>query len=446
MGIVRRSAFAAAALMALVPASAQAIIAGSTASSAGSTVQVLKTTSTGIRASCTGSLISASVVLTAAHCVENAVGVQVVTGRVNLNNRTVGDDFAGIHWAVSPERSPDNHDLAYVDLGRESSSPVATPVSVIPAPGTFVRLRGYGQIVAGGPGSPLLQEGDAQVAACPSGTDPLVFCSRITAGFPLGPCHGDSGGPVLTAAGGLVGVSSAVNGPMCNGYSAYAPVANDAALIAAARAPRVTGHVFAAATTLQKIAAGLPPDDARAAGAIPSLVRVLRPGDGGVVAAATPDRNGAFQVVVPAGTYTVQTQATGYRTLVTEGFVVDRPRVFDAGLSAVAAPIIVRPKAKVGSVTRRSDGRLAVRVTASPGSAGPVRLSISGSIPATKRSGRYALGTRSATVSVRRTVTVLLRASTRAGRAHAKVGGRVRIVVAAGGTRLTAKDVRISRS
>ncbi|MEV1076921.1 serine protease [Streptomyces sp. NPDC050211] len=180
---------------------------------------------------CGGTLVSATKVVTAAHCMtgESAGDVRVVGGRTYLNgtNGTVSE-VTDI-W-VSPDYTDatNGDDVAVLTLATSMPYTTAPYVSAddtdVYATGATARILGWGTTSAGGSSSNQLRTATVPLVAdssCGSsyGSD-FVQSDMVCAGYEDGgvdTCQGDSGGPLLIG-GVLAGITSWGEGCAAAGY------------------------------------------------------------------------------------------------------------------------------------------------------------------------------------------------------------------------------------
>jgi secreted trypsin-like serine protease len=160
------------------------------------------------RVACTGTLISSTLVLTAAHCTRNRAGqLKFALGSDPLENRIQTFDvvhfYAHPEFSVRPGPGEYMHDIGLAVL----SSPVPNPTvarlpkdTVTVVPGATVTLIGYGPVLLDDQRR-IRNVGEATISALSS------FEAIVGAhGDGAKNCHGDSGGPAfaLDSSGALV--------------------------------------------------------------------------------------------------------------------------------------------------------------------------------------------------------------------------------------------------
>ena len=180
---------------------------------------------------CTATLIGCQTALTAAHCVcpENASGATCTSP--SPANRLLFFQHSGAYAissiSVAPNWSSDSglgrHDLAILHLGAVVGGVQPLPLNTAskPAAGASVGLVGFGTTTLDPVG--IKRVGAGQLSVCADG-NPTGLCYLYTE--PLGSpgedssaCGGDSGGPMLTSAGGILSVAGVTSG--ANGTGAH---------------------------------------------------------------------------------------------------------------------------------------------------------------------------------------------------------------------------------
>jgi hypothetical protein len=180
---------------------------------------------------CTGSLIAPDVVLTAAHCVQNAESSQLVV-RANSRDRTLGEAHAIAQISVhAGYQGPESFQSDFAVL--ELAEPVADAQAIRPLRSS--ERASFGNAAMGAmagwgltPGSQPITLREAE-RPIPLGSGPII------AGGTPATCGGDSGGPLVFAMPGtgervLAGVAS-LGDPNCVDYSVWAAVSGAELLI-----------------------------------------------------------------------------------------------------------------------------------------------------------------------------------------------------------------------
>ncbi|USQ84185.1 serine protease [Streptomyces phaeoluteigriseus] len=180
---------------------------------------------------CGGTLVSATKVVTAAHCMvgETTSSVRVVGGRTYLNGTNGTVSRVSRIWLHPDYTDATNgDDVAVLTLSTSmpytKASYVTSSQTSLYAAGTTARVLGWGTTSASGSSSNQLRTATVPIVSNPScassyGSD-FVASDMVCAGYTSGgvdTCQGDSGGPLLIG-GVLAGITSWGEGCAEAGY------------------------------------------------------------------------------------------------------------------------------------------------------------------------------------------------------------------------------------
>ncbi|MFJ8535495.1 S1 family peptidase [Streptomyces sp. NPDC093591] len=225
------AAAAAALLSAPTAEAASTRIVGGTTTTTTAYPYVMQITDASQNQFCGGTLVSATKVITAAHCMvgETPSGVRVVGGRTYLNGTNGTVRQVSDIW-VHPDYTDatNGNDVAVLTLS--SSMPYTTASYVdasdtgVYATGATARILGWGTTSSGGSSSNQLRTATVPIvsnSSCASsyGSD-FIASDMVCAGYTSGgvdTCQGDSGGPLLIG-GVLAGITSWGEGCAQAGY------------------------------------------------------------------------------------------------------------------------------------------------------------------------------------------------------------------------------------
>jgi secreted trypsin-like serine protease len=228
------TAAAAGTLLFGAPSAAQAAVlpvVGGTTTTAAAYPFVMQITDASQNQFCGGTLVSATKVVTAAHCMvgETTSSVLAVGGRTYLNGTNGTVSAVSKIW-INPSYTDatNGDDVAVLTLSTSMSYTTASYVSstdtAVYATGATARVLGWGTTSESGSSSNQLRTATVPIvsnSSCASsyGSD-FVASDMVCAGYSAGgvdTCQGDSGGPLLIG-GVLAGITSWGEGCAAAGY------------------------------------------------------------------------------------------------------------------------------------------------------------------------------------------------------------------------------------
>lgn len=224
-------------LPALAASPAQAIVGGSPVTNNTFAFVAEITDSSVGGGACTGSLIDASWVLTAAHCVKVTTSVGNLTVRVGNTQRDAGGDYrrvsqivrnvnytaypkSGFHDEALLQLSNPVTDVTPIKLGMPSESslwdgPANASDLMIGDPGFAV---GWGVSYLGGPSATTLQYVGVDIGT--PAVDPAGSGARMLK-IAKGVCYGDSGSPLIVYDNGRMIQAGVMSGTNCNSDASW---------------------------------------------------------------------------------------------------------------------------------------------------------------------------------------------------------------------------------
>jgi len=192
---------------------------------------------------CTGTLIAATWVLTAAHCVSDGptTGLHVRFDDPDINDAAGGTVVAVASVHAHPQFDWDNldNDIALLELATPVTDRPATPIHRdVVAAATPVIDVGYGVADNNDTGGGLLRMVDKVTVDCAAANDPMVSGANLIcmdASDGRGSCFGDSGGPAFATVNGarvVVGITSTGTGDRCGaGFDLHTSVFAELAFV-----------------------------------------------------------------------------------------------------------------------------------------------------------------------------------------------------------------------
>ncbi|KAM5221526.1 coagulation factor IX [Ctenodactylus gundi] len=169
------------------------------------------------KAFCGGSIVNEKWIVTAAHCINPGVKIEVVAGEYDTDKQEDTEQTRNViqiilHHSYNATVNKYNHDIALLELDKPLTlNSYVTPICIANREYTNIFLRfgsgyvsGWGRIYNRGRSAAILQYLRVPLvdrATCLRSTKFSIYNNMFCAGFPEGgkdSCQGDSGGPHVT--------------------------------------------------------------------------------------------------------------------------------------------------------------------------------------------------------------------------------------------------------